>query len=946
MASLNIFGEDGEYGIAGENGGHSEDGYTTSGAGGAGMDGEDGGSLTYTLSQIDIDGGLNDVTVTGGLGGGGGGGGRAGQSWLVGVAITYHNPTLIASITDATGAIGASGNGGHGGDGGGANLVATGIIGATSLKLVATGLFGQGGGYGGDGTAGTYGQYLYGTHITYPLYTYRYTAPGSSGGQSGNGGDGGDGGNSAVSVGGSSLSGGQFISTGGYGSLGGYGGNSLAGPQGYGGSHGGNGGNGGNGGHGGDAAVSIVGNTFTSNYPQIHLLANGGNAGSGGQGGHTSKGAIFYSGEFLTQPDEFDNGINGDGGDGGDGGDATIVFTGNTIKGTESYDNLRLSVELDAGAGGSAGAAGKRPFINDDDDIPGIAGSDGTDGQSTFTFSGNTIDGGLGGNHFGLDYRHVGEGASETVPMESVYINLTTGAFNMGMGANTIMNVADLDVSVSEWYYDANGFAVYVSLETTLIGSSDANRFNVYSHNRSIGETGNSAFLSGEGGNDSLASWTGNDVLDGGHGADTLTGGLGDDSYIIDSMLDQIIEAAGEGSDTVLSSITLTTPVNVESLVLTGNANVNATGSAGSDVLVGNAGNNALTGGGGKDNLSGQAGDDALDGGTNADVMTGGLGNDTFIIDNIGDSVRENHLEGTDTVISSISFSMFGRAVEVLTLTGAGNLNGTGNSLNNTITGTSGNNVLDGAGGGDILIGGLGDDTYYVDSAGDSVRENHLEGTDTVISSVSYSMFGRAVEVLTLTGSGNLNGTGNSLNNTITGTIGNNVLDGGMGGDKLVGGLGDDTYYVQSANDTVIELGGGGWDVIFSTVSYSLNGRYAEVINLTGTANINATGNSLANTLVGNDGMNTLNGKGGKDILSGGLGSDIFLFETGSGKDTITDFSAEQNDSININAYTAGVANVALVTQAGANVIVNLGASNTITVIGANQADVLAHMVW
>jgi Ca2+-binding RTX toxin-like protein len=142
-----------------------------------------------------------------------------------------------------------------------------------------------------------------------------------------------------------------------------------------------------------------------------------------------------------------------------------------------------------------------------------------------------------------------------------------------------------------------------------------------------------------------------------------------------------------------------------------------------------------------------------------------------------------------------VNFTL-GFGLEKLTLTGAGNINGTGNGNNNVITGNSANNILNGGLGADTLYGGDGSDTYYVDNAGDVVTEYYndaLGGSDTVFSTVNFTL-GFGLENLTLTGAGNINGTGNGNNNVITGNSANNILNGGSGKDTLTGGLGADTF--------------------------------------------------------------------------------------------------------------------------------------------------------
>ena len=283
----------------------------------------------------------------------------------------------------------------------------------------------------------------------------------------------------------------------------------------------------------------------------------------------------------------------------------------------------------------------------------------------------------------------------------------------------------------------------------------------------------------------------------------------------------------------------------------------------------------------GNDKLFGGIGNDTLDGGKGRDTMSGGKGNDTFIVDNAGDKVIEKSGQGTDHVKSSLSYSL-GLNVENLTLTGAGNIDGTGNALDNTITGNTGNNILDGGAGADHLFGGAGDDIYVVDNAGELIGDT--SGTDEVRSSINYNLVG-GVENLTLTGSANLNGTGDAGSNVITGNSGNNVLDGGTGADHLFGGAGDDTFIIDNLGDMVVDASG--IDTVQSSVTWIL-GSDIENLLLTGTSSIDGTGNALDNTITGNAGDNIINGGDGADTIDGGgVSTTADQLYGGAGVDTI-----------------------------------------------------------
>src|SRR5439155_2086765 len=235
---------------------------------------------------------------------------------------------------------------------------------------------------------------------------------------------------------------------------------------------------------------------------------------------------------------------------------------------------------------------------------------------------------------------------------------------------------------------------------------------------------------------------------------------------------------------------------------------------------------------------------------------------------NAADVVIENTNEGTDTVSSSITYTL-GANVENLTLTGTNVINGTGNALANTLIGNAANNVLNGGTGADLLQGAAGDDTYVVDNAGDVVIEAASEGIDTVQSSISYTLAPN-VENVTLTGTAAISATGNNLDNNLTGNSANNVL---------TGGLGSDTYVITSG-DTVVENANEGIDTVLAGFTYTL-GSGVENLTLTGTSKVNGTGNTLNNVLTGNSAINSLTGGAGNDTLDGGAGSDTLIGGTG-----------------------------------------------------------------
>ena len=213
------------------------------------------------------------------------------------------------------------------------------------------------------------------------------------------------------------------------------------------------------------------------------------------------------------------------------------------------------------------------------------------------------------------------------------------------------------------------------------------------------------------------------------------------------------------------------------------------------------------------------------------------------------------------------------------TITGSGfadTLSGAGG--NDTIIGNSGADVLNGGSGVDTLRGGAGNDTYVLGGEATGADEiEELSGIDVITSTVSRSLADSAfngIENVILLGTGNIDATGDEGANTLTGNSGANRLDGGLGADQMSGGAGSDTYVMDDVGDRVV-VDASGVDTVESSVTFSLSGTTVENLFLTGTGNISATGNDLANSMTGNLLGNTISGGGGADRLTGGGGRDV-----------------------------------------------------------------------
>ncbi|MGZ2413017.1 Ca2+-binding RTX toxin-like protein [Sphingomonas sp. F9_3S_D5_B_2] len=242
------------------------------------------------------------------------------------------------------------------------------------------------------------------------------------------------------------------------------------------------------------------------------------------------------------------------------------------------------------------------------------------------------------------------------------------------------------------------------------------------------------------------------------------------------------------------------------------------------------------------------------------------------------------------------------------------------------VYGFGGNDQLDGGRGVDRLLGGAGDDLYIIRDATDYVYENAGEGIDRVISPISYQLRAN-VENLSLSGSADIIGRGNDLDNSIAGNGGSNRLygyegsdrisggagddrlDGGTDADRLAGGTGNDTYYVDSTSDIVVEKAGEGTDSVRTTANYTLS---ANVENgaVEGSSGVTLTGNAMNNVLYGGAGYNVLHGGDGDDrlygdgdALYGETGNDVLkgnhsYLNGGSGDDVLTSLDDDEDQLI------------------------------------------------
>nr|WP_171938805.1 calcium-binding protein [Herbaspirillum rubrisubalbicans] len=424
--------------------------------------------------------------------------------------------------------------------------------------------------------------------------------------------------------------------------------------------------------------------------------------------------------------------------------------------------------------------------------------------------------------------------------------------------------------------------------------------------------------LYGGAGDDTLITAGGDDFLDGGVGNDHMEGGDGNDTYVVSSPGDVVLERENGGYDTILAGCSYALPVFVEELHLMAGGSFNAGGNGQDNVLVGNS----------QDNV--------IDGGAGADTMIGGKGNDSYFIDNPGDKVVELPGEGIDTVYSRISTSLAANVENLVLLDAVTPQRASMDGTSVLIYGTPHDYHLDYDQGGDIA--------GYDGTCGETSISNVLTMAGKPVA--EPDVVRRAI-LKGLCTPKDAQGMGGGMNQYdcsklldsygIRNRVSNNfepqgVVDAVKQGKGVIlsvssgrlWGAADDGRFIHC--DHYVTVTGVACDEatgVAKGIYIADSGRgnssdmcrflsmdeFASAANVYGAnviytqdaikmidPNLNATGNELDNLLAGNGGNNILTGGRGDDTLVGQAGNDTYVFSHGDGRDLIEDHDATKGN--------------------------------------------------
>ncbi len=508
-----------------------------------------------------------------------------------------------------------------------------------------------------------------------------------------------------------------------------------------------------------------------------------------------------------------------------------------------------------------------------DDEFDGYSGNDLIDGRGgddeLYAGDGNdTVIGGVGADYI--------EGGNGNDRIDASQGNRTTerngDQILPGTGTNTILGNADLFLAnngIDVSYEDVEGSGGLI-VTRGVNGSTTVQSRVAGVVNDTItflqfldGTLQNDTFVGQQSGSGTgISGWAGL------QGDDVITGGIGED--FLSFFDDQFFTGGTSGISVTFSAIGSGTAIDGfgDTDTFTGIEGIGGTDAG--DVVNGSDGAERVYAEDGNDQLNAGGGNDSLNGGRGADTLNGGAGNDV--------------LNGGSKSLDALDLLNYPPGSDPI------------DDLGDLINGGSGDDTIDGGAGDDTMLGGADDDTFVVNSAGDAVFETTTTlslldagGLDTVQSAVTFSLDSSAgvrfVENLVLTGTANINGTGNALANQITGNTAANVLTDGAGAgiDTLTGLGGNDTYVVRNATTQIVEAAGQGTaDRVAAGVSFVLaaddNIEVLTTSSSSGTTAINLTGNALAQAITGNAGANVLHTGGGTgvDTLTGLGGNDTY----------------------------------------------------------------------
>jgi Ca2+-binding RTX toxin-like protein len=330
----------------------------------------------------------------------------------------------------------------------------------------------------------------------------------------------------------------------------------------------------------------------------------------------------------------------------------------------------------------------------------------------------------------------------------------------------------------------------------------------------------------------------------------------------------------------------------------------NVTGSAGDDVIIGDGGDNILSGVDGNDMLRGGAGNDTLDGGAGDDQLRGGSGEDVFIGGDGFDRVSLYHLDATQGVIADLRDQMvyddgYGNKEKMDSIEGLG----AGTIFADQFYGNDDHNLILAAYK-DWAEGFGGDDDFQIDDAPDMVDGG--DGIDTILQFTQM---------------------------------------------RLVDTDGDGVAEVEyTSNGVDVDLSAG---MIWND-GFGNSGQIKNIENLGGSyGDDSLIGDDGENRITGWDGADKIDGGKGKDVIVGGAGDDMlygggdadtFVFEAGSGKDHVGDYTVG-DDMLDFSAFASTGATYSAA-QVGSDAVFTFSTGEVVVLDGVTLAGMTMLDPW